>query len=285
MGFSFQGSLTLGSSRSISRPLFVVWCPQEESCTQHPPPQDAHSHDGLIWHFKSNRTPSCGLPANACMERYEDFYECALDQHMRFTLCGYYPYNMMVLYELFSHYLIGAFDEEMFTQFLKHALLDMREYQHIVGVANLMKFFYASLLGETQIQQHICIHPPCLKVITASSIIISFSVSTNENNGLFSRLSYVCLHGWCLSAVLHTPWAYMVRVWFRNSRSGFIRRRMELLLICLHGFVDGTAYMELEERKMNICYYYTNQPKNACVETHTCEPQRDPALMDISISS
>jgi la-related protein 1 len=100
---------------------------------------------------KSEDTLVHGIPTNGRAERYVDIRAKALEQRRSRASTDDYPYDMAVLYQFWSHYLVRNFNTRMFEEFQKLAEEDFAVYGNVVGMLNLSQYFASALLHHNSI--------------------------------------------------------------------------------------------------------------------------------------
>lgn len=103
----------------------------------------------LFW-VKGKDTPVESLPQDSTYESYTHLRSKALDQR-HIALSGNCPYDMDVLYQFWSHFLIRNFNTRMYDEFRHFAFDDASRKMSEVGLRNLIKFYGESLLSSQSI--------------------------------------------------------------------------------------------------------------------------------------
>ncbi|KAF2661421.1 hypothetical protein K491DRAFT_587223 [Lophiostoma macrostomum CBS 122681] len=100
----------------------------------------------LYW-VKDKDAPVESLPLDSTYESYTLLRSKALEQRL-YAPPGTCPYDMDVLYQFWSHFLIRSFNTRMYDEFRHFAFEDSVHRNSHVGLANLIKFYGESLLSR-----------------------------------------------------------------------------------------------------------------------------------------
>jgi la-related protein 1 len=100
----------------------------------------------LYW-VKHNDAPVDFVPPDSTHESYFLLRSKALQQRQN-TVPGCCPYDMDVLYQFWSHFLIRNFNTRMYDEFRHFAFEDAINNYSEVGLTNLIKFYGESLLSS-----------------------------------------------------------------------------------------------------------------------------------------
>jgi la-related protein 1 len=111
----------------------------------------------LYW-VKGKDAPVEFLPLDSTYESYTLLRSKALEQRLHAPL-GTCPYDMDVLYQFWSHFLIRSFNTRMYDEFRHFAFEDSAHRSSHVGLANLIKFYGESLLScHSEIRERVARH-------------------------------------------------------------------------------------------------------------------------------
>jgi la-related protein 1 len=129
--------------------------PDESSRLEHskaPKPQDAPN----VYWVKDKDSPAKELPPDVTSELYLDLRDKALEQRQN-ALPGLCPYDMDVLYQFWSHFLIRNFNTDMYNEFRQLAFEDAENGSQ-TGKSNLLKYYGNALSSQDPIRGRIARH-------------------------------------------------------------------------------------------------------------------------------
>lgn len=99
---------------------------------------------------KDNDAPVDVAPPGCSHESYSVLRSRALHQRQQFVPGGC-SYDMSVLYQFWSHFLVRNFNQLMYEEFRDFALSDSHHNSSEVGISNLIKFYGLSLLSDQNV--------------------------------------------------------------------------------------------------------------------------------------
>ncbi|KAF2739916.1 hypothetical protein EJ04DRAFT_425691, partial [Polyplosphaeria fusca] len=107
---------------------------------------------------KGKDAPVESLPPDSTYESYLHLRAKALEQRQS-AFPGSCPYDMDVLYQFWSHFLIRNFNSRMYIEFRQLAFADSEEDLSDVGMQNLIKFYGEALLStQSLIREQVARH-------------------------------------------------------------------------------------------------------------------------------
>lgn len=106
---------------------------------------------------KDNDTPIDVAPPGCFHESYAVLRSKALYQRQQ-SAPGGCSYDMSVLYQFWSHFLVRNFNTRMYDEFRLFAISDSHDKLSEVGISNLIKFYGESLLSGQNVVRSVVAH-------------------------------------------------------------------------------------------------------------------------------
>ncbi|KAL9604516.1 MAG: hypothetical protein Q9219_000481 [cf. Caloplaca sp. 3 TL-2023] len=165
-----NGSSDSTDARTVrrSRSPFAVGSPSQRPNNLAPPP--------VFW-VKDKDTPIDSLPEGLTHEPYNIFRRNALMQREQ-TPSGTCHYDMDILYQFWSHFLIRNFNARMYLEFRQTALEDAEKHGSNVGLRNLIQYYNESVIGQKIVSD----------IIATDFVNLVKSESTEKERPAFAKL-------------------------------------------------------------------------------------------------
>ncbi|KAL8736153.1 MAG: hypothetical protein Q9166_000308 [cf. Caloplaca sp. 2 TL-2023] len=147
LGVNGDGVSEVMETRKAQRPRspFPIGSPQRRINSNVSPP--------VFW-VKDKDTPIDSLPDDLTHEPYNVFRRNALMQRS-LTSGGACHYDMDILYQFWSHFLIRNFNARMYQEFRQTAFEDAGNCGSNVGLKNLIQYYNESILGQKVVSDQI----------------------------------------------------------------------------------------------------------------------------------
>ena len=128
--------------------------PSSHNPESHPSLQSPDANALTLFWVKDKEAPVeiGSLPADTTHELYTHLRFKALSQRDA-AATGTCPYDLDVLYQFWSHFLIRNFNSQMYSEFRNLAKSDSTERHNETGLANLIKYYNESLASQIPIRE------------------------------------------------------------------------------------------------------------------------------------
>ncbi|KAK4553186.1 hypothetical protein LTR86_009716 [Recurvomyces mirabilis] len=114
-------------------------------------PDRGPAPDMMIYWSKDQQAPSETVPKDLTVEPYVQLRHKALDQRSH-AATGTCPYDLDVLYQFWSHFLLRNFNAAMYSEFQHYATEDAKTRHNNNGLHSLIKFYDQALLSSNAIR-------------------------------------------------------------------------------------------------------------------------------------
>ncbi|QIX02476.1 hypothetical protein AMS68_007993 [Peltaster fructicola] len=123
---------------------------EEKATTEKPASEASAAQDFSVFWIKDNDKPVESLPSNLTPEPYFQLHGKAIEQRNH-AASGTCPYDLDVLYQFWSHFLIRNFNNSMYSEFVHLAHDDAAQRLSTVGQDNLVKFYDEAIKSTNSI--------------------------------------------------------------------------------------------------------------------------------------
>lgn len=134
--------------------------------------QQSERETQSIWIKDKEQDRFLPLPEDAEYISYYELHATALDQRQR-AVRGHTPYDLIVLYNFWSHFLIRNFNTNMYMEFHRLAHEDASKSSN-VGMERLLRYYQEALSSHTTIRD---------RVAQDYIMLAAQGVTDPENNG------------------------------------------------------------------------------------------------------
>ena len=114
----------------------------------------ASNADVNVFWMKDQEVPVQNLPADLTPEPYSQLRQRALDDRNR-AVTGNCPYDLDILYQFWTHFLLRNFNNSMYAEFKHFASEDAQNRYCFTGLNNLVQFYSKSMLSHNPIRERV----------------------------------------------------------------------------------------------------------------------------------
>lgn len=120
------------------------------------PSRPAKSHLELYW-LKGNDTEASELPSNGDSEPYLQVHAQATEARLT-AGSGECPYELQVLYQFWSHFLIRHFNKTMYDEFRRLARDDVERGLSDTGIKHLLSYYHEAVANPRIMHDRVARH-------------------------------------------------------------------------------------------------------------------------------
>jgi len=116
--------------------------------------KQSHLAAGCYWIREGDKEKYLPLPLDADFIPYKQLHHNALHQR-RIATHGQTPYDMNILYNFWSHYLVRDFNSKMYDEFSLLAYDDMVNRSSTFGMHRLQAYYHKAFISDFPIQDQV----------------------------------------------------------------------------------------------------------------------------------